>query len=61
MKNGDIVELIEDMTFYKKGERAVVINSISDNKNNCEIRWLDEQYLGGDVDEVPRRLFKVVE
>lgn len=61
MKNGDVIELVVDTMFYKKGKRAVVVNSISDNKNDCEIRWVGEQYLGGDVDCYPRILFKVVD
>ena len=63
MKKGDIVELIEDTTFYKKGRKAVVIcgyDSQNGNDKNMEIRYEGEKYLGGDVDVMPKKLFKVV-
>lgn len=38
-KNGEIVELIEDTMFYKKGTRAKVIHSESNgNQEKMEIR-----------------------
>ena len=48
-KNGEIVELIEDTMFYKKGTRAKVIHSESNgNQEKMEIRWLHEEpYPGG--------------
>lgn len=58
MKKGDIVELIEDITFYKKGRRAVVVGEY--NKNDVEIRYEGERYYGGDVDLMPKRMLKVV-
>ena len=60
-KIGDLVELIEDTYFYKKGTRAVVINNSSDgNTNKMEIRYEGEKYIGGDVDIVLKSMFKVI-
>lgn len=61
-KNGEIVELIEDTMFYKKGTRAKVIHSESNgNQEKMEIRWLHEgPYPGEDVDVMPKALFKCV-
>ncbi len=64
MKKGDMVELIENTQFYKKGQRAIVMNefdSYNGNDKNVEIRYEGETYLGGDVDIMPKKLFKVVE
>lgn len=58
---GDIVELIEDTPFYKKGTRAVVCCCpCSGNKNDMEIRFEYEIYEGCDVDAYPIRLFQLV-
>lgn len=58
MKKGDIVELIEDTTFYKRGTRVIVIGEY--NKNDVEIRYEGEIYYGGDVDIMPKKMLKVV-
>lgn len=63
MKKGDIVELIENTKFYKKGKRAVIINEFDSSNNNdkkIEIRYEGEKYIGEDVDVMPKKLFKVV-
>jgi len=63
MKKGDIVELIENTKFYKKGKRAVIINEFDSSNNNdkkIEIRYEGEKYIDEDVDVMPKKLFKVV-
>lgn len=58
---GDLVELIEDTYFYKKGTRAVVINNSSEgNTKKMEIWYEGEKYLEGDVDVVLKSMFKVI-
>lgn len=61
MKRGDIIELIEDTTFYKKGKKAYFIGR--SNPNKIEIVWVGEEqaYKDGDIDEYPIKLFKQVE
>lgn len=59
MKNGDIVSLIEDTTFYKKGTKAVVVNACGNSKE-FEIRYKGGNYEGGDVDVMPKALFEKV-
>lgn len=63
MKRGDIIELIEDTTFYKKGKKAYFIGKSNFNPNKIEIVWVGEEqaYKDGDIDEFPARLFKQVE
>ena len=63
MKRGDIIELIEDTTFYKKGKKAYFIGRSNFNPNKIEIVWVGEEqaYKDGDIDEFPVRLFKQVE
>lgn len=63
MKRGDILELIEDTTFYKKGKKAYFIGRSNTNPNNIEIVWVGEEqtYKDGDIDEYPTRLFKQVQ
>lgn len=63
MKRGDIIELIEDTTFYKKGKKAYFIGRSNFNPNKIEIVWVGEEqaYQDGDIDEFPTRLFKQVE
>lgn len=60
MKYGDIIELIEDTDFYKKGQRATFIKNDDEVKSKIHIRYVREEYLGGDVDLMPKSLFKVV-
>lgn len=59
-KKGDIVELVCDTDFYKKGTKATVVNPYESNGNinNFEIRYNHEKYIGGDVDVMPKSLFK---
>ena len=57
MKNGDIVELIENTDFYKKGRKAIIIN-ILEGEKDFEIRYHGEDYEG-DVDVMPKSLFKL--
>ena len=59
MKNGDIVELINDTQFYKSGTKAIIIN-VSQTKEKMEIRYVGENYIGEDVDVMPKKLFRVV-
>ena len=59
MKNNDVVELLEDTQFYKKGQKAIVINNCGDSPK-FEIRYCDEKYLGGDVYVMPKKLFRLV-
>lgn len=60
-KIGDLVELIEDTYFYKKGMRAIVLNNSSEgNTKKMEIRYEGEKYIGGDVDIVLKSMFKVI-
>ena len=51
MKRGDIVELIENTTFYKKGKKAYFIGRSNTNPNNIEIVWVGEEqaYKDGDI------------
>lgn len=61
MKKGDIVELIEDMTFYKKGRKAYFIR-LAQNPNNAEIVWFGEEKTFnefGDVEEVPLNIIRL--
>lgn len=60
MKKGDIVELLEDITFYRKGRRATFIRSERANDRNAEIRWLGDDNSYGDVEIVPKRLLKTL-
>lgn len=53
MKSGTIVELIKDMTFYKKGRLATFIRYEEGNNKNAEIVWLGEENIHGDVEVVP--------
>lgn len=57
MKNGDVVRLIEDTYFYKKGTKAVVVDICGDSKE-FEIRYEGERYEGCDVDIMPKALFE---
>ncbi|WP_143322906.1 hypothetical protein [Clostridium sp. HBUAS56010] len=59
LKHGDIVELIEDMTFYKKGRKAMYLRSELHNDKNAEIAWLGEKNDCGDVEIVPKRILKI--
>ena len=48
--------------FYKKGDLAKVINASSNGNNKkIEIRYLKEDYIGGDVDVIPKYMIEVVE
>lgn len=60
MKNGDTVKLIENTSFYKKGTKAVVIDTCGNSKD-MEIRYKCEKYEGRDVDVMPKNLFECVE
>lgn len=55
MKKGDVVELMEDTSFYKKGKRAVIYE-VCDGKSKFEIIYEGEK----DIDVVPKYLFKLV-
>lgn len=59
MKTGDTIELTQDTDFYKKGQRAKVIN-VCDNAKDIEIRYEGERYARWDVDVMPKALFKIV-
>lgn len=61
MAKGDIIELIEDTTFHKKGSKAYFIAKSHNNPNKIEIVWVGEEQAYkkyGDVDEYPAKLFK---
>ena len=63
MKTGDIVELIEDMTFYKKGRKATFIKEEVHNLSNAEIVWYGEESAYkeyGDCEIVPKKLLRVI-
>lgn len=60
MKNGDTVRLLKDTSFYKKGTRAVIIDSCGSSKK-MNIRYIGETYDGKDVDVMPKDLFECVE
>jgi hypothetical protein len=63
MKTGDTIELIEDISFYKRGKKAHFIRVSNRNSNNIEIVWFGEEHAYkefGDVDEYPIKLFKKV-
>lgn len=47
MEVGNVVELIKDTDFYKKGKKAKIIN-INKKGKELEIRYEGEQYMGGD-------------
>ena len=60
MKFGDIVELTEDMTFYKKGKKAHYVKN--DNNEMCQIVWFGEEEdynMFGDVEIVPIKMLKL--
>lgn len=60
-KRGDKVELINDTMFYKKGRKATVINGTTiGNNKKVEIRYDGEQYLGNDVDVIPKSMIRLV-
>lgn len=60
-KRGDRVEIIEGTMFYKTGQRATVVNGETDgNKNKVEIRYDGEQYLGYDVDLIPKNMIRLI-
>ena len=59
MNNGTVVELIEDTRFYKKGQRAVIVDVCGDSPK-FEIRYEGESYIGNDVDVMPKKIFAVV-
>ena len=62
MKEGDIVELVEDTAFYKKGTQAIVINETSlGNREKCEIRYVGEPYFSDSADVVPKKLLKIAD
>lgn len=62
IKRGNLVRLVEDTMFYKKGDLAKVINASSNGNNKkIEIRYLKEDYIGGDVDVIPKYMIEVVE
>lgn len=61
MKRGDIIELIEDTAFYKKGKKAHFIKKSNSNPSKIEVVWIGEESSYnefGDVDVYPSRLFK---
>lgn len=63
MKKGDIVELIKNTKFYKKGKRAVVVceyDRQNGNEKKITIRYEGERYYGEDADVMPKELFKIV-
>jgi len=60
MKNGDVVRLVEDTAFYKKGTRAIVMDVCGDS-HKFELRYEGEKYAGGDVDIMPKALFECIE
>ena len=63
MKPGDIVELTEDMTYYKIGRRAHFIRYSKNNPNDAEIVWFGEEEtfnLYGDVELVPLNMLRLV-
>ena len=45
MERGDILELIEDTAFYKKGKKAHFIGRSNFNPNKIEIVWLVKNRL----------------
>jgi len=59
MIKGDMVELMEDMTFYKKGRRATFIRYEKGNSNNVELAWIGEENAHGDVEVVPAKYLKI--
>ncbi|WP_342759519.1 hypothetical protein [Kineothrix sedimenti] len=56
MKNGDIIELIEDTYFYKKGQKATVIDMCGNSKS-FEIIYVGEH----EIDIMPKHMFKLCE
>lgn len=59
-KKGDIVELVEDTAFYKKGTKSIIINENSlGNSKKCEIQYVGEKYIDNDVDVIPKELLKL--
>ncbi len=63
LKKGELVKLIEDTLFYKKGSIAVIIceyDSQNRDSDKIEIRWEGEEYQNNDVDVMPKNLFKSV-
>lgn len=55
MKNGDVVELAEDTSFYKKGKKAVIYD-VCEGETKFEIIYEGER----EIDVVPKYLFKFV-
>lgn len=60
MKNGDVVRLVEDTAFYKKGTKAIVMDVCGDSQK-FELRYVGEKYEGNDVDIMPKTLFECIE
>jgi len=60
MKKGDVVRLIKDTAFYKKGTKAIVIDTCGDSQK-FELRYEGEKYEGNDVDVMPKALFECIE
>lgn len=61
LKKGDIIELVVDTAFYKKGTKAHFIKRSEHNPNKAVIVWTGEEALYkefGDADVYPIRLFK---
>ena len=56
MKNGDIIELIEDTSFYKKGRKATEIDMCGNSKS-FEIIYVGEH----EIDIMPKSMFKLCE
>lgn len=63
MTKGDVVELLKDTSFYKKGTRAVVVCPFDRQNGNPEkitIRFEGEEDIAPDADVYPKELFRVV-
>ena len=63
MNRGDMVELIEDTAFYKKGKKAHFIR-MSRNPNKAEIVWCGEEKMFdefGDVEVMPLKMLRKVD
>lgn len=61
MESGTIVELIKDMTFYKKGRLGTFVRYEEGNNKNAEIIWLGEENIYGDVEVVPVSIIREYE
>lgn len=58
LKQDDIVELIYDLNYYKKGRKAVVIGKSQTDEDFIEVMFLGEDRIAPDIENLPIKYFK---